>query len=132
MARPRWVRCSRKRPRNWARPSRSRALSASRAARASKKWKATSPTKSPKWQARNDSGRAAYGKLQPPRQCVEGHAFLGPRSGGMPVMLTAPRYAGVLLKVSGEAWMGEDNYGIDVGTVDRIASDVKEAADSGS
>jgi uridylate kinase len=50
----------------------------------------------------------------------------------MPVMLTAPRYARVLLKVSGEALMGEDNYGIDVGTVDRIASDVKEAADSGS
>ena len=47
-------------------------------------------------------------------------------------MLTAPRYARVLLKVSGEALMGEDNYGIDVGTVDRIASDVKEAADSGS
>ena len=47
-------------------------------------------------------------------------------------MLTAPRYARVLLKVSGEALMGEGNYGIDVGTVDRIAGDVKEAADSGT
>src|ERR1700760_1278712 len=47
-------------------------------------------------------------------------------------MLTAPRYARVLLKVSGEALMGEGNYGIDVGTVDRIASDVKQAADSGT
>jgi len=47
-------------------------------------------------------------------------------------MLTTPRYARVLLKVSGEALMGESNFGIDVGTVDRIASDVKEAADSGS
>jgi uridylate kinase len=47
-------------------------------------------------------------------------------------MLTTPRYARVLLKVSGEALMGESNYGIDVGTVDRIAGDVKEAADSGS
>jgi uridylate kinase len=28
--------------------------------------------------------------------------------------------------------MGEGNYGIDVGTVDRIAADVKEAADSGT
>ena len=47
-------------------------------------------------------------------------------------MLTTPRYARVLLKVSGEALMGESNFGIDVGTVDRIASDVKEAADGGS
>ncbi|HXL70196.1 MAG TPA: UMP kinase [Rhizomicrobium sp.] len=47
-------------------------------------------------------------------------------------MLTTPRYARVLLKVSGEALMGEGNYGIDVGAVDRIAGDVKEAADSGS
>ncbi|HEY5083123.1 MAG TPA: UMP kinase [Rhizomicrobium sp.] len=47
-------------------------------------------------------------------------------------MLTTPRYARVLLKVSGEALMGESNYGIDVSTVDRIAGDVKEAADSGS
>jgi uridylate kinase len=47
-------------------------------------------------------------------------------------MLTTPRYARVLLKVSGEALMGEGNYGIDVGAVDRIAGDVKEAADGGS
>ena len=47
-------------------------------------------------------------------------------------MLTTPHYARVLLKVSGEALMGEGNYGIDVGTVDRIAADVKEAADSGT
>jgi uridylate kinase len=47
-------------------------------------------------------------------------------------MLTTPHYARVLLKVSGEALMGEGNYGIDVGTVDRIAGDVKEAADSGT
>ena len=47
-------------------------------------------------------------------------------------MLSTPHYARVLLKVSGEALMGEGNYGIDVGTVDRIATDVKEAADSGT
>ena len=47
-------------------------------------------------------------------------------------MPSAPKYARVLLKVSGEALMGESNYGIDVGTVDRIAGDVKEAADSGT
>jgi uridylate kinase len=50
----------------------------------------------------------------------------------MPVMLSTPHYARVLLKVSGEALMGEGNYGIDVRTVDRIATDVKEAADSGT
>ena len=47
-------------------------------------------------------------------------------------MLSTPYYARVLLKVSGEALMGEGNYGIDVATVDRIAQDVKEAADSGT
>jgi len=47
-------------------------------------------------------------------------------------MPTAPKYRRVLLKVSGEALMGESNYGIDVGAVDRIAGDVKEAADSGT
>jgi len=38
-----------------------------------------------------------------------------------------PKYRRVLLKVSGEALMGEQAYGIDVATVDRIAGDVKEA-----
>jgi uridylate kinase len=47
-------------------------------------------------------------------------------------MPTAPKYRRVLLKVSGEALMGTGAFGIDVGTVDRIAEDVKEAADAGS
>lgn len=47
-------------------------------------------------------------------------------------MLPTPHYARVLLKVSGEALMGEAGYGIDVATVDRIAQDVKEAADAGT
>jgi len=47
-------------------------------------------------------------------------------------MLTTPQYARVLLKVSGEALMGDGNYGIDIATVDRIAADVKEAADGGT
>ena len=47
-------------------------------------------------------------------------------------MPTAPKYRRVLLKVSGEALMGEGGFGIDVATVDRIAGDVKEAADAGS
>ncbi|MBN9590150.1 MAG: UMP kinase [Alphaproteobacteria bacterium 64-11] len=50
---------------------------------------------------------------------------------------TGPKYAGpkykrVLLKISGEALMGPAHYGIDIATVDRIAADVKEAADAGT
>src|SRR6202012_2187590 len=47
-------------------------------------------------------------------------------------MPTAPKYRRVLLKVSGEVLMGTGQFGIDVATVDRIASDVKEAADAGT
>ena len=47
-------------------------------------------------------------------------------------MKAVPRYRRVLLKVSGEALMGTLSYGIDVGTVDRIATDIKEAADAGA
>ncbi len=47
-------------------------------------------------------------------------------------MVAPPRYARVLLKVSGEALMGQGAYGIDIETVDRIAADVKEAADAGT
>src|ERR1700742_2659161 len=47
-------------------------------------------------------------------------------------MTSTPKYRRVLLKVSGEALMGDGQFGIDVATVDRIASDVKEAHDAGS
>ena len=40
-------------------------------------------------------------------------------------------YKRVLLKVSGEALMGNGQYGIDVATVDRIASEVKDALSLG-
>jgi uridylate kinase len=43
-----------------------------------------------------------------------------------------PKYRRVLLKVSGEALMGDQSYGIDVGTVDRIAADVEEAIRGGT
>jgi uridylate kinase len=46
-------------------------------------------------------------------------------------MSTAPKYRRVLVKVSGEALMGDGQFGIDIATVDRIARDVKEAADTG-
>ena len=46
-------------------------------------------------------------------------------------MSEEPEYTRVLLKVSGEALMGEGQYGIDVATVDRIASEVKDALSLG-
>ena len=46
-------------------------------------------------------------------------------------MSEEPQYTRVLLKVSGEALMGEGQYGIDVATVDRIASEVKDALSLG-
>ena len=47
-------------------------------------------------------------------------------------MPNAPKYRRVLLKVSGEALMGDGQFGIDVATIDRIAADVKEAHDAGT
>lgn len=47
-------------------------------------------------------------------------------------MSRKPLYKRVLLKVSGEALMGEQAYGIDVGTVDRIAREIKQATDIGA
>jgi len=47
-------------------------------------------------------------------------------------MPSSPKYRRVLLKVSGEALMGSLAYGIDIGTVDRIAMDVNEAVSAGT
>ena len=46
--------------------------------------------------------------------------------------MTVPKYRRVLLKVSGEALMGSQSYGIDVATVERIAADVKDATQVGA
>jgi uridylate kinase len=47
-------------------------------------------------------------------------------------MPSTPKYRRVLLKVSGEALMGAQPYGIDVETVDRIAADVEQAIRGGT
>jgi uridylate kinase len=47
-------------------------------------------------------------------------------------MSVTPRYRRVLLKVSGEALMGTQGYGIDAAAVERIAADIKDAADAGA
>ncbi len=47
-------------------------------------------------------------------------------------MSSTPKYRRVLLKVSGEALMGSQAFGIDIATVDRIANDAKDAVDTGT
>lgn len=42
-----------------------------------------------------------------------------------------PKYRRVLLKLSGEALMGEREFGLDSGTVDRIASEIKTVSEMG-
>jgi len=42
-----------------------------------------------------------------------------------------PKYNRILLKLSGEALMGEDAFGINRATIDRIVSEVKEVAEMG-
>lgn len=41
------------------------------------------------------------------------------------------KYRRVLLKVSGEALMGDGDYGLDIGTVERIAQEIKSVVDLG-
>jgi uridylate kinase len=47
-------------------------------------------------------------------------------------MSVAPKYRRILLKVSGEALMGADAFGINIDVVDRIARDVQEAHVAGT
>jgi len=47
-------------------------------------------------------------------------------------MPSTPKFRRVLLKLSGEALMGDQQYGIDVATVDRIAADVREGIQGGT
>jgi uridylate kinase len=41
------------------------------------------------------------------------------------------KYRRILLKISGEAMMGNQNYGVDPGTVDYIAKEIKDAVSTG-
>ncbi len=45
--------------------------------------------------------------------------------------MTAPAFKRILLKLSGEALMGEDSYGINRATIGRIVGEVKEVVDLG-
>ncbi|MGC6475236.1 MAG: UMP kinase [Parvibaculales bacterium] len=46
-------------------------------------------------------------------------------------MSNRSKFKRVLLKISGEALMGDGAYGIDVGTVDRIAHEVRQVTENG-
>lgn len=46
-------------------------------------------------------------------------------------MSEVPTYKRILLKLSGEALMGDDNYGINRVTIDQIVSEIKEVVDLG-
>jgi len=46
-------------------------------------------------------------------------------------MMTTPAYKRILLKLSGEALMGEDSYGINRDTIERIVAEVKEVVELG-
>ncbi|MEM7210810.1 MAG: UMP kinase, partial [Pseudomonadota bacterium] len=45
--------------------------------------------------------------------------------------ISTPRYPRVLLKISGEALMGDQGFGLHPPTVQRIASEIKKAHDLG-
>lgn len=46
--------------------------------------------------------------------------------------MPTPKFHRVMLKLSGEALMGAQAYGVDEDTVGRIAADIKDAADTGT
>lgn len=46
-------------------------------------------------------------------------------------MTTSPKYKRVLLKLSGEALMGDQEFGLDTTTVDRIAAEIKAVHEDG-
>ena len=45
--------------------------------------------------------------------------------------MAAPAYKRILLKLSGEALMGDDSYGINRSTITRIVDEIKEVVDLG-
>lgn len=45
--------------------------------------------------------------------------------------MTTPAYKRILLKLSGEALMGDDSYGINRATIERIVAEIKEVVDLG-
>ena len=58
--------------------------------------------------------------------------MLGANVGNMGAVMPAPKYRRTLVKVSGEALMGEKQFGIDLATVERVADEIKAVVDLGT
>ena len=64
--------------------------------------------------------------MSPPDSAAQ--AAAAPAAGAAPSSASAPAYRRILLKLSGEALMGSDSYGIERETIDRIVAEVAEVA----
>ncbi|HEV2219957.1 MAG TPA: UMP kinase [Casimicrobiaceae bacterium] len=64
--------------------------------------------------------------MSPPDSAAQ--ATAAPAASEAPSSATAPAYRRILLKLSGEALMGSDSYGIERETIDRIVAEVAEVA----
>src|SRR5512146_2124602 len=62
--------------------------------------------------------------MSPPESSAA--AAIAPLPGVSPATARAPAYRRILLKLSGEALMGSDSYGIERETIDRIVAEVAE------
>jgi uridylate kinase len=56
---------------------------------------------------------------------------LNKQSSILRIIMVAPAYKRILLKLSGEALMGDDAYGINRATISRIVNEIKEVVDLG-
>ncbi len=102
------------------------------------------PPKSPRLRASDQvkqCGRQKPGSIEQPEPACRavdvqsvGAIFNGPvyrkRLGERD--MSTPRYARVLLKLSGEALAGEQKYGIDPNTITEIATEIKEVVECGT
>ena len=131
--RPRSRTSSPPRPRRPARRSRSRPMSASSSARASRSKESdfAAEVAAAAGTAEARAGRLsliALGRVARRRLRCAPPCFLSPESTlGSP--MPRPRFNRILLKLSGEALMGEGQFGIDPDTVARLAEEIKAAVD---
>src|SRR5215475_5153679 len=114
MASRRWRSYSRQTPRQ------SMALRCSSWARASRKRKTISRRKSPPWRRLESKQLTECRPMTTPT--------IAPLASVAPVARKEPAYRRVLLKLSGEALMGDDPYGINREVIDRIVAEIGEVA----
>ena len=64
--------------------------------------------------------------MSPPDSAAATAAPLAPAAATPPAASRKPAYRRILLKLSGEALMGDDSYGIERATIDRIVAEIGE------